>query len=354
MAEQADQEDRTEDPTQRRLDDAIKRGDVATSQEVNTFLMLGAFTLVLLVGAGPLARGLVTDLRGFLVHLHDVPADPAAYLALGRRALVAGVLALAVPMGAVAAAGLFGGLVQHPLVWTTETLAAKWNRVSPVAGLKRLFGPEAWFQFGKGLVKILLVGVAAGLVLWGDRDRLEAFAQLEPASVLQGTLALCLRLMGAVLASFVVITVGDALYQRFRWRARLRMSKQEVKEELKEQDGNPEVKGRMRQIRSQRIKKRMMAAVPNASVIVTNPTHFAVALRYEAGMPAPICVAKGVDGLALRIREVAREAGVPVVENPPLARALHATVEIDAAVPPEHYRAVAEVIGYVLRLRKRQ
>ncbi|AWN45605.1 flagellar biosynthesis protein FlhB [Methylobacterium terrae] len=353
MSDETDQEDRTEDATQRRLDEAIRRGDVATSQEVNTFLMLGTFTLVLMVAAAPLARGLLSDLQGLLAHLHEVPSDPAAYMAFGRRALLAALLALAVPVGAVAAAGVIGGLVQHPLVWTTETLGAQWSRVSPMAGLKRLFGPEAWFQFAKGLVKILLVGVAAGLVMWGDRDRLEAFARLEPPRVLQGTLALCLRLMGAVLAAYVVVTLGDALYQRFRWRARHRMTKQEIKEELKEQDGSPEVKGRMRQIRMQRVKRRMMAAVPGASVIVTNPTHFAVALRYEAGMAAPVCVAKGVDALALRIREVAREHGVPIVENPPLARALHATVEIDAAVPPEHYRAVAEVIGYVLRLRRR-
>lgn len=353
MSDDTDQEDRTEDATQRRLDDAIKRGDVATSQEVNTFLMLGTFTLVLMIAAAPLARGLLADLHGLLAHMHEVPPDAAGYMAFGRRALLAALLALAVPVGAVAAAGVVGGLIQHPLVWTTETLGAKWSRVSPMAGLQRLFGPEAWFQFGKGMIKILLVGIAAGLVMWSDRDRIEAFAQLAPPAVLQGTLALCLRLMGAVLASYVVVTLADALYQRFRWRARLRMTKQEIKEELKEQDGSPEVKGRMRQIRNQRVRKRMMAAVPGASVIVTNPTHYAVALRYETGMAAPICVAKGVDALALRIREVAREHGVPVVENPPLARALHATVEIDAAVPPEHYRAVAEVIGYVMRLRRR-
>ena len=143
MSEQADQEDRTEDPTQRRLDDAIKRGDVATSQEVNTFLMLGTFTLVLMIAAAPLARGLLADLRGLLAHLHEVPSDPAGYFAFGRRALVAGLLALAVPMGAVAAAGLVGGLFQHPLVWTAETLAPKVSRISPMAGLKRLLGPEA-------------------------------------------------------------------------------------------------------------------------------------------------------------------------------------------------------------------
>ncbi|MBK3396162.1 MULTISPECIES: flagellar biosynthesis protein FlhB [Methylobacterium] len=353
MADGTDQEDRTEDATQKRLDDAVKRGDVATSQEVNTFLMLGTFTLVLVLAGPSLARGLLVDLRGLLIHLHDVPSDPASYMAFGRRALVAAGLALAIPVGAVLAAGVIGGLVQHPLVWTTEMLGAKWSRVSPMAGLSRMFGPEAWFQFAKGLVKILLVGIAASFVLWSDRDRLEVFARLEPPALLQGTLSLCLRLMGAVLAAYVVVTVGDALYQRYRWRARHRMSKQELKDEHKEQDGNPEVKGRMRRIRAQRVRTRMMAAVPSASVIVTNPTHYAVALRYEAGMAAPVCVAKGVDALALRIREVAGEHGVPVVENPPLARALHATVEIDAAVPPEHYRAVAEVIGYVMRLRRR-
>ncbi|GJD48846.1 Flagellar biosynthetic protein FlhB [Methylobacterium crusticola] len=354
MAEGAEQEDRTEEPSQKRLDDAIKRGDVATSQEVNTLLMLGAFTVVLLVGAGSVARGMLLDLRAFLMHLHEVPQDPAAYAALGRRALIAAGVALALPVGAVAAAGLAGGLLQHPLVWTTETLGAQWSRVSPKAGLKRLFGLEAWVQFGKGIVKIALVGTAAGVVLWRERDRLDAFARLEPAGVLQGTLALALRLMGAVLAAYVVVTLGDALYQRFRWRARLRMSKHELKEEMKEQEGNPEIKGRMRQLRAARVKKRMMAAVPTATVVVANPTHFAVALRYETGMAAPVCVAKGVDALALRMREVAAGAGVPVIENPPLARALHAAVEIDAPIPAEHYKAVAEVIGYVLNLRRRR
>jgi flagellar biosynthetic protein FlhB len=156
-----------------------------------------------------------------------------------------------------------------------------------------------------------------------------------------------------MLAVFVAIALGDAVYQRFKWRQKLRMSKEEMKQEHKESDGNPEVKGRMKQIRAQRVKKRMMAAVPTATVIVTNPTHYAVALRYEAGMQAPICVAKGVDSLALRIRALAKEHDVPVLENPPLARALHATVDIDEEIPAEHYRAVAEVIGFVMRLRRR-
>ncbi|MFE1600868.1 flagellar biosynthesis protein FlhB [Methylobacterium sp. ID0610] len=352
MAEGAEQEDRTEEPTQKRLDDAIKRGDVANSVEINTLFLLGGFTLVLLVAGGSIARGLTLDMGGFLGGLHAVPSDPAAYQAVARRALSALGLALLVPVGAALAAGLAGGLLQHPFVWTTEMLGAKWERVSPMAGLRRLFGPEAWFQFGKGVVKIALVGTVAGLVLWGDRDRLEAFAQLDPVAILPATLALALRLMAGILAAYVVISLGDALYQRLRWRARLRMTKTEIKEEMKESDGNPEVKARLRQIRHGRARKRMMAAVPGATVVVANPTHFAVALRYETGMAAPVCVAKGVDALALKIRAIAAEAGVPVVENPPLARALHATVEIDAVIPAEHYKAVAEVIGFVLRQRR--
>jgi flagellar biosynthetic protein FlhB len=158
--------------------------------------------------------------------------------------------------------------------------------------------------------------------------------------------------MGGMLAVYAVIALGDALYQRNRWHKRLRMTKEEMKQEHKESEGSPEVKARIRQLRQARVKKRMMAAVPTATVVVTNPTHFAVALRYEAGMAAPICVAKGVDSLALRIRAVAADHDVPVMENPPLARALHATVEVDEEIPAEHYRAVAEVIGFVLRLRR--
>jgi flagellar biosynthetic protein FlhB len=176
---------------------------------------------------------------------------------------------------------------------------------------------------------------------------------MDPVALLPATLALSLKLLAGVLAIYAFLALGDAVYQRLSWMKRQRMSKRELKEEFKEQEGNPEIKARLRQIRVARLKKRMIAAVPTATVVVTNPTHYAVALKYEKGMAAPICVAKGVDSLAMRIRAVATENGVAIVENPPLARALHATVEIDDEIPVEHYKAVAEVIGYVLRLRRR-
>ena len=353
MADDSDPEDKTEDPTPRRIEKAIEQGNVPNSPEINTFFILAAFTMALLMASGTIAKTLLASLRGFLMNASAVPSDPAAYTEMGMRTLIICAQALCIPVGLVLVAGLAAGLLQHPFVFSTEALGPKWDRVSPMAGVKRIFGMEALFQFVKGLAKLGMVGVVAGTILWGERDRMEVFARLDPTAVLAAILTLALKLMAGMLGVFVAIALGDALYQRFRWRQRLRMSKEEMKQEHKESEGSPEVKGRMKQIRAQRVKKRMMAAVPSATVIVTNPTHYAVALRYEAGMAAPICVAKGVDSLALKIRAVAKEHDVPILENPPLARALHATVEIDQEIPAEHYRAVAEVIGYVMRLRRR-
>jgi flagellar biosynthetic protein FlhB len=164
--------------------------------------------------------------------------------------------------------------------------------------------------------------------------------------------ALTFKLMMAVVAVMAVIAAADYLFQYQQWFQRQKMSLQEIKEEFKQTDGDPAIKGKIRQLRQRRMAKRMMASVPKASVVITNPTHFSVALQYEKGMSAPICVAKGMDAIALKIREVAKEHSVPLVENVPLARALYASVEIDDEIPPEHYKAVAEVIGYVMKLRK--
>ncbi|MBE7198263.1 MAG: flagellar biosynthesis protein FlhB [Parafilimonas terrae] len=353
MAEGAEQEDKTEEPTQRRIDQAIERGDVAKSIEINTLAILGAFTLALVIAAPMVAGDLKQGLAAYLANAHLVPDAPGPMAAVTRGGLLLWLKAVAIPVGLAAAAGLAAGYIQHPPVFNAEVLMPKFDRISPMAGVKRLFGVEALFQFVKGLAKMATVGVVGGAILWADRDRLEVFIRLDPASCLPAILALSLKMLGGMLAVHGVIAGADFLYARIRWRGRLRMSKEEIKQEMKESDGNPEIKGKIRQLRVARAKKRMMAAVPKATVIVTNPTHYAVALRYEAGMPAPICVAKGVDALALRIREVAKAHDVAIVENPPLARALHATVEIDREIPAEHYRAVAEVIGFVLRLRRR-
>ena len=353
MADGPDHDQKTEEPTQKRLDDAVKRGDVAKSQEISTFLALGALTLALLLAAGSSSRTLLVDLRGYLGNPHLVPDGPAAILAIGQRATFTVLATIALPVGLLLAAALAGGLLQHRPVWSFEPLTPKLARLSPMAGFKRVLGAPALANFGKGILKISIVGIIGGVALWGERDRAEALVGLGAADLMRAVLTITLKLLTLVLAAHVVLAIGDYVAMRFAWAKRQRMTKQEVKDEAKEQDGNPEIKAKLRQLRAQRLRKRMMAAVPSATVVVTNPTHFAVALRYEKGQAAPICVAKGLDELAQRIRAVATEHGVPVVENPPLARALHASVEIDDEIPVEHYKAVAEVIGFVLRLKRR-
>jgi flagellar biosynthetic protein FlhB len=197
-----------------------------------------------------------------------------------------------------------------------------------------------------------LVGAVLTALMWPERDRLAALVVTDPVAVMPLAQSLALKLMGAVVAMLAVVAAADYLFQYRQWYERQKMSLRELKEEFKQTEGDPAIKGKMKQVRQTRQRRRMIAAVPKATVVITNPTHYAIALQYERGMEAPVCVAKGVDGLALKIREVAGEHSIPIVENPPLARALHATVEVDQAIPAEHYKAVAEVIGYVMRLRR--
>jgi flagellar biosynthetic protein FlhB len=267
---------------------------------------------------------------------------------------VFGFAALIGPAIAVmAAGGVAGHVLQHRPVFTAERLKPEWSKLSPMAGFKRLFGLDGFVNFGKGLLKLAAAGTAVFLAAWPERERLAQSFSLDPAGVASLAHALIFKVLMAGLAVLAVIAVVDYVYQRQRFMSRHRMSRQELKDELKQSEGDPQIKARIRQIRLERAKKRMIAAVPEATVIIANPTHYAVALKYESGkMRAPVCVAKGVDHLALTIRKVAEEHEVPVVENPPLARALYAAVEVDDEVPPEHYKAVAQIIGYVLKLAK--
>jgi flagellar biosynthetic protein FlhB len=253
-------------------------------------------------------------------------------------------------MGLFAVAALAGLVQVGPLV-APSRLKPGLSKISPLKGVSRLFGPAALIEFVKGLVKVVAVSVIAVTVVWPLIVGLEPtlFSPLPHAlAILNGASA---EMLAGAAAVLTLVAIADVLYQRHTTTRQLRMTVQEVRDESKQAEGDPHVKGRLRRLRSERARHRMMAAVPEATVIITNPTHFAVALRYDlAAMPAPKVVAKGADHLALRIREIAARHGVPTVENPPLARTLYAAVEIDDEIPPEHYRAVAEVIGYVMRL----
>ena len=352
MADENDASDKTEDPTQKRLDEALERGDVAKSQEINTWFVIAGGTLVMSTFSGSIGGGMLVPLRGLIANAWSIRTDGPALLSLASSLEYAVIAAVGVPMLMLALAALAGNMMQHRLVWSGEALKPKLSKISPGAGFKRIFGKQAAVNFAKGIFKLTALGAVMAAILWPERHRLEARVRFDPAALLGVTNSLSLHLMGAVVAMLAIVAVGDYLFQYRTWYERQKMSQQDIKEEFKQSEGDPHVKGRMRQLRQARMKKRMMAAVPKASVIITNPTHYSVALQYERGMAAPVCVAKGADNLAFKIREIARENNIPIVENVPLARALFATVEIDAEIPVEHYQAVAEVIGYVMGLRR--
>src|SRR5262245_7933074 len=352
MAEDFNDNDKTEEPTQKRLEDALKRGDVVKSQEVNTWFVIAGGALVLMAFSGGVGKDLTATMRGIIANAHDIgmngPALPRLFQKIGTELIAA----VALPFLVLTLAALAGNIVQHRLTWSIETLKPKLSKISPARGLKRIFSKQSLANLGKGLVKVVLVGGVLIALMWPERGRLEALTHSDLSGILPLSLSLTLKLLGAVVAMLAVVAAADYLFQYRQWHERQRMSLRELKEEFKQTEGDPAIKGKMKQVRQVRMRRRMIAAVPKAAVVITNPTHYSVALEYERGMEAPVCVAKGVDAMALKIREVAGKHSVPIVENPPLARALHATVEVDQQIPPEHYKAVAEVIGYVMRLRR--
>jgi len=348
-----DAEDKTEEPSLRRLEQAIERGDVAKSVELNNLFVLAAGTLAIMIGGAGASRDLAASLRGLIEHAGQIPLQGDGLRKVFTYGLGAALSALVLPMLFTMMGGIGANLMQHRFLFTVEPLMPKISRLSPLAGLTRIFGKHALFNIAKNLLKLGIVGTVVWVVLRGEGDRLDEVARTDVAGTLPVVQAVLLKLFGAVIAAYAFLALADYVYQRYSWYQRQKMSRQELKQEIKEQEGNPEIKARFAQLRRQRARKRMIAVVPKATVIITNPTHYAVALQYDKGMPAPICVAKGVDELALRIREVAKRHNVPIIENPPLARALHRTIEVDEEIPEEHYKAVAEVIGLVLRLRRR-
>src|SRR5579864_6765951 len=352
MADESDADDKTEDPTQKRLDEAQERGDVVKSQEINTWFVIAGGTLLISTFSGSIGSGIMLPLKNLIANSWMIHTDGPGLLALAKSLELAVITAIGVPLLMLALAAIAGNMVQHRLVWSGESLKPKLSKISLGSGFKRLFGKQAAANFAKGIFKLVALGTVMTMILWPERFRLESLVRLDPSVLLGMTTGMTVHLMGAVVAMLAVVAIADYLFQYREWFERQKMSLQEMKEEFKQSEGDPHVKGKIRQLRQARMKKRMMAAVPKASVVITNPTHYSVALSYERGMSAPVCVAKGVDIIALKIREIAREHNVPIVENVPLARALYATVEIDDEIPVEHYHAVAEVVGYVMGLRR--
>jgi len=352
MAEEQDDAQKTEEPTRKRLEDAAERGQVITSRETASFFMLLAFTLVI----GWVAPGLFRKTQLILSSLIERPesfaTDNQSIFNLTVDIIEQLAAVLAIPLAACVVAAFAGSLIQGRIVFSAEPIIPKLEKISLSKGLERMFSARSLTEFGKGILKIVVVGIVAYYAVLPYFSHIKQLPDISIAGMLAFLFLTAKRMLIGICIVMFFIAIFDYLYQRYEYIRSLRMSKQEVKDEYKQQEGDPQVKARLRQIRIERARRRMMSAVPTADVIVTNPTHYSIALKYDqATMRAPKVVAKGLDNIALRIREVAEEHDIPLFENPPLAQALYATVEIDREVPAEHYKAVAEVISYVYRIK---
>ncbi len=349
--------DRTEDATPRRLAEARSKGQVPKSQDLTAVVGLAVALGAVVVFGGPLAGGLAEVMRaslsgsfggadGEFLRPDTLRADAAAIA--GRTAL------LALPFVAAGFVGAYVvGLLQVGWMFTTEPLRPKPEKLDPVKGVKRLFNRQAQVRT---LVSVLKLAVVVGLTWQIAGRRIEGLAALPALPLVAGLGALgraCLELALVLCTLLLTLAVADWFYQRWQHKRDLRMTKQQVKEERRDMDGDPEIKSRRMRLAREIARQRVATAVPTADVVVTNPTHFSVALKYDAEtMRAPTVVAKGADELALRIRQLAKLADVPVVERPPLARALYRGCEVGDEISSEHYEAVAELLAYVYRLEE--
>ena len=345
---------KTEDPTSKKLGDARKKGQVVSSREVTSFLLLLLIALLVGTFSDNIAQQAKFVLAPFIDKADLIPMDLNSVSGTLRNTIIQMMFIIAMPLGMAMIIAIASNYLQHGHVLTAESMKPKLNRISPLAGFKRIFSLKSVVEFLKGLFKIIIVAVGAWFAIRGDLNSLKTL----PAGSLQDFLAflvmLVTKMLIAVCIAMFFIAVLDYAYQYYEYIKSMKMSKQDIKDEYKQQEGDPHVKQRLRQIRAERAQNRMMQAVPDADVVVTNPTHFAVALKYDQNeMRAPVVVAKGADLIAAKIREIAEENDIPLVRNPPLARALFDNVDLDVEVPVDQYKAVAEVISYVYKLKKK-
>ncbi len=352
MADDTDASQKTEEPTPKKIQDARNKGQIPTSREINHWFMLLAASIIFAVLADSLTGDIARTLVKFVERPDTLPVDADGLESIFSSTLYEIGIAILPTTIILVLAAAASGFMQTGFIASLDRIQPKLEKISIIKGAKRMFSMKAVVEFAKGVLKIAIVGSIATMVIlpqFEGMDRLVTLPVIEFLGVLQ---SLAVKLVVAILAVMTVIAAVDFLYQRFEHTKQLRMSRQEIKDEMKQTEGDPHVKSRMKQIRMERARTRMMAAVPEADVVITNPTHFAVALAYDPeNMAAPRMLAKGADLVAQRIRELAKEHDVPIVENPPLAQALFAGVEIGDEVSEEHYKAVAEVISYVFQLK---
>lgn len=349
MSDERDKESQTEEATEKKLADAIEHGNVPISREASLLASLACFLIIMIF----MLRSSGANLVYTLVYFVD---DPAGWrldrgndaIALGNLILVACGAFLAPIFSLLIVFGLTASMAQNAPRFVPDRIMPKLSRISISGGASRVFGPRGWTEFLKNVLKIGSVSAIAGAVLSGQKIELINAVFYDIGDLPDRILNLAIRVVSSIVVATLVVAAADLVWARIHWRRDQRMSRQEIKDEIKQMEGDRLLKARLRSIRLDRSRKRMLTAVPKATMVVVNPTHYAVALRYVRGEGgAPMVVAKGLDLIALKIREIAEEYHIPIVEDKPLARSLYDAVKVDSAIPAEFYRAIAELIHLI-------
>ena len=345
--------ERTEPPTAERLRKARREGQVPQSQELPSVLMLVALLLALALTAADFWQWLTTAVeRGVAIRLQG-SLDIEAFINLLKTRGAEAMMAMVPFFLATSAASVLGSVMVSGLTLCPKAIRWDFARLTPSSGLKQVFSPKSGMALAMTVVKLVVLGSIAWAYLSDKKLLCLAMASATPVTALSMMLQLAFGLVARITIALAVLAVGDVIYQKWQYKRQLRMTRQEVKEERRSHEGSPQVKHRMQSIHFAMLRKRMLRQVPQADVVVVNPTHVAVALKYDAAtMEAPIALAKGADVLCEKIKEIAHKHNVPVVEKPELARALYAGVEVGQPVPEALYVAVAEVLAMILRMRR--
>jgi flagellar biosynthetic protein FlhB len=354
MSDTDDKDSKTEAPSDKKIRDAIEKGNIPFSREATLFASIVGILLVLAFATRGTTRTLTEKLSLFVNRPQDFRLESGADASLLIQSVALEVGQFLIPTIVIlAGCSLAASLLQNVPSVVSERIRPQWNRISPASGWKRIFGRQGLVEFSKSLFKFGTMTIVSILLLKSEQYKVLNAMLTDPSLLPELMLTMAMRLVSAIAIATIVLVAADLLWARFKWHSDLKMTKQEVKEEYKQMEGDPMVKARMRSLAQDRSRKRMLAAVPNATFVIANPTHFAIAMRYERSeASAPIVVAKGKDLIALKIREIAEKSGVPVIEDKPLARSMYDHVEVDRMIPPDFYKAVAQILFYILTRSK--
>jgi flagellar biosynthesis protein FlhB len=354
MSDTDDKDSKTEAPSDKKVRDAVEKGNIPFSREAPLFASILGILLALTFAARSATKSLTEKLSLFVNRPQDFRLESGSDATALIHAVALEVGQFLIPTIAIlAACSLAASILQNVPSVVSERIRPQWNRISPVSGWNRIFGRQGLVEFSKSLFKFGTMTLVSLLLLKSEQYKVLNAMLTDPSLLPELMLTMAMRLVSAIAIATIVLVAADLLWARFKWRSDLKMTKQEVKEEYKQMEGDPMVKARMRSLAQDRSRKRMLAAVPKATFVIANPTHFAIAMRYERSEAnAPIVVAKGKDLIALKIREIAEKSGIPVIEDKPLARSMYDHVEVDRMIPPDFYKAVAQILFYILTRSK--